>query len=138
MLTHESKPDLTLIQTLGQMLNEVGYQLKLSPEIRTMVAEPARLAWACSRETLQLQVDLDVDDDAQVITLVPGTHLEFELEFAFRRELINPYGCFEMLNTTVFHGKLWSGTMLESHEDVGDEVARLIENVATNYYCSAR
>ena len=90
MLTHESKPDLTLIQTLGQMLNEVGYQLKLSPEIRTMVAEPARLAWACSRETLQLQVDLDVDDDAQVITLVPGTHLEFELEFAFRRELINP------------------------------------------------
>lgn len=44
---------------------------------------------------------------------------------------------FEMLDTTVFHGKLWSGTMLESHEDVGDEVAKLIENLATIYYGSA-
>lgn len=81
MLTHESKPDLTLIQTLGQTLNEV--------------------------------------------------------EFAFK-ELDGPLYTFEMLDTTVFHGKLWSGTMLEPHEDVGNEVARLIENVATNYYCSAR
>lgn len=136
MLTHEGKPDLTLIQTMGQMLHEIGYQLKLSPEIRERAAESARLAWACSRETLQLQVDLDVDDDAQVITLVPGTQLEFELEFAFRRELVNPYGCFEMLDTTVFHDKLWSHTILEAHEDVGDEVTILIEQVSANHYHS--
>ena len=107
MLTHESKTDLTLIQTLGQMLNEVGYQLKLSSEIRTRLIHATRRAWKGSREELELKVDLNVDDAARVIALVDGT-------------------------------QLWSGTMLESHEDVGNEVARLIENVATNYYCSAR
>lgn len=81
--------------------------------------------------------DLNVDDDARVITLVDGTQLDLEVEFAFK-ELDGPIHTFEMLDTTVFHGKLWSGTMLESHEDVWNEVARLIENVATNYYCSAR
>ena len=135
MLTHETKPDLTLIQTLGQMLNEVGYQLKLSSEIRERAAESERLAWASEREELQLKVDLDVDDDARVITLVPGTQLGFELEFVFR-ELENPYGCFELLDTTVFHDKLWSHTMLEAHEDVGDEIAILIENVAASHYYS--
>ena len=137
MLTHDSKPDLTLIQTLGQMLNEVGYQLKLSPEIRTKLIHTSRKAWKGSLEELALKVDIDVDDDARVITLVDGTHLELEVEFAFK-ELEGSLYTFEMLDTTVFHRKLWSGTMLEFHEDVGNEVARLIENVATNYYCSAR
>ena len=45
MLTHDSKPDLTLIQTLGQMLNELGYQLKLSSEIRTRLIHATRKAW---------------------------------------------------------------------------------------------
>ena len=137
MLKHEDKPDLTLIQTLGQMLNEVGYQLKLSSEIRTRLIHATRKAWKGSRKELALKVDLDVDDGARVIALVDGTQLELEVEFAFK-ELEGPLYTFEMLDTTVFHGKLWSGTMLESHEDVGNEVARLIENVATNYYCSAR
>lgn len=135
MLTHEAKPDLTLIQTMGQMLHEVGYRLKLSPEIRDRAAESARIAWAGEREELELRVDLDVDDDARVITLVPGTQIEFELEFVFR-ELENPYGCFELLETTVFRGKLWSHTMLEDHEEVGDEVAILIEQVAASHYHS--
>lgn len=134
MLTHEAKPDLTLIQTMGQMIHEIGYQLKLSPEIRARATESARLAWASDGEELELQVDLDVDD-AQVITLVPGTQLGFELEFVFR-ELENPYGCFELLDTTVFHDKFWSHTMLEAHEDVGDEIAILIENVAASHYYS--
>ena len=134
MLTHEAKPDLTLIQTMGQMIHEIGYQLKLSPEIRARAAESARLAWTSDGEELELQVDLDVDD-AQVITLVPDTQLGFELEFVFR-ELENPYGCFELLDTTVFHDKPWSHTMLEAHEDVGDEIAILIENVAASHYYS--
>lgn len=61
MLTHESKPYLTLIQTMGQILHEIGYQLKLSQEIQTMASETARLAWACSRETLTLKVDMEID-----------------------------------------------------------------------------
>lgn len=134
MLTHETKPDLSLIQTMGQMIHEIGYQLKLSPEIRARAAESARLAWTSDGEELELQVDLDVDD-AQVITLVPGTQLGFELEFVFR-ELENPYGCFELADTTVFHDKPWSHTMLEDHEDVGDEIAILIENVAASHYYS--
>lgn len=69
--------------------------------------------------------------------VVERTQLDLEVEFVFK-ELEGPLYTFEMLDTTVFHGKLWSGTMLISHEDVGNEVARLIENVATNYYCSAR
>lgn len=136
MLTHEAKPYLTLIQTMGQMLHEVGYQLKLRSEIRGFAAESASIAWACSREALQLRVDLDVDDDAQVITLSPGTQIEFKLEFEFRREFINPYGCFEMLDTKVTHGSLWSETTIEAHEDVGDQVAILIENVAASHYHS--
>ena len=44
-----------------------------------------------------------------------------------------------MLDTTVFHGRLWSHTMLESHEDVGDEITTLIEKLAaSHYHCSAR
>ena len=43
---------------------------------------------------------------------------------------------FEMLDATVFHGGLWSHTLLESHEDVGDEIAILIENVAASHYHS--
>ena len=136
MLAHESKPDLTLIQTLGQMLNEVGYQLKLSSEIRTQLIHATRKAWKGSREELALKVDLNVDDDARVITLVDGTQLDLEVEFVLRG-LNNPYGTFDMLDTTVFHGELWSGIMLESHEDVGDEIVRLIENLATIYYGSA-
>ena len=136
MLKHEDKPDLTLIQTMGQILHEIGYQLKLSQEIQTMASETARLAWACSRETLTIKVDMEIDDDAQVITMVPGTQLELELEFEFRRELINQYGCFEMLDTTVTHGGLWSHTMLEAHENVGDEITILIENVTASHYHS--
>lgn len=135
MLMHEAKPDLTLIQTMGQMLHEIGYRLKLSPEIRERATESARLAWSGDVEELELQVDMDVDDDTQVITLVPGTQLEFELEFCLR-ELENPYGCFEMLDTTVFHVGLWSHTMLEAHENVGDEITILIESVATSHYHS--
>ena len=80
-------------------------------------------------------MDLDVDDGQQVITLVLGTHLEFELEFVFR-ELENHYGCFELLDTTVTRGNLWSHTMLEPHEDVGDEITILIETVAASHYHS--
>lgn len=61
MLKHEDKPDLTLIQTMGQILHEIGYQLKLSQEIRERATESARLAWACSRETLTLKVDMEID-----------------------------------------------------------------------------
>ena len=50
MLTHDSKPDLTLIQTLGQMLNEVSYQLKLRSEIRTRLIRATSRAWKGSRE----------------------------------------------------------------------------------------
>ena len=135
MLTHESKQDLTLIQTLGQMLDEVGYQLKLSSEIRELAAESARLAWSGDREELALKVNIDVDDDARVITLVDGTHLELQVEFVFK-ELEGPIYTFEMLDATVFHGGLWSHTLLESHEDVGDESAILIENVAASHYHS--
>lgn len=137
MLTHEAKPYLTLIQTMGQMLHEMGYHLKLSPEIRTRLIHATRKAWKGSREELVLKVDLDVDEDARVITLVDGTQLDLEVELVFK-ELEGPLYTFEMLDTTVFHGKLWSSTMLEPYEDVGNEVARLIENLATNYYCSAR
>ena len=137
MLTHDSKPDLTLIQTLGQMLHEVGYQLKMSPEIRTRLIHTTSKAWMGTREELVLKVDLNIDDVARVITLVDGTQLDLEVEFVFKEMGWPPY-TFELLDTTVLHGKLWSGTMLESHEDVGDEVAILIENLAANYYCSAR
>lgn len=134
MLTHESKPDLTLIQTLGQMLNELGYQLKLSSEIRERAEETARLSWASEREELTLWVDLDIDDAERVIVLTPGTQLGFELEFVFRE--IDHYGCFEVLETTVANGELNSSTMFEAHEDVGDEVATLIEDLATAHYHS--
>lgn len=138
MLTHETKPDLTLIQTLGQMLNEVGYQLKLSSEIRTQLIHATRKAWKGSRDELALKVDLDVDDGARVITLVDGAQLDLEVEFVFK-ELEGPLYTFEMLDTTVFHGRLWSHTMLESHEDVGDEITTLIEKLAaSHYHCSAR
>ena len=100
-----------------------------------MASEKARLAWACSLETLMLKVDMEIDDDAQVITMVPGTQLELELEFEFR-QLISQYGCFDMLDTTVTHGGLWCHTMLEAHDDVGDEVRILIETVAANHYRS--
>ena len=109
MLTHERNPDLTLIQTLGQMLNEVGYQLKLSSEIRTRLIHARMRAWAGSREELALKVDLDVDEDARVITLVDGTQLDLEVEFVFK-ELDGPIYTFEMLDTTVLHGKLWSSS----------------------------
>lgn len=138
MLKHEDKPDLTLIQTLGQMLNEVGYQLKLSSEIRTQLIHATRKAWKGSLEELALKVNLDVDDDARVITLVDGTQLDLEVEFVLLG-LNNPYGTFEMLDTTVFHGELWSGIMIEPHEDVGDEITTLIEKLAaSHYHCSAR
>ena len=80
---------------------------------------------------------MDIYDAERVIVLTPGTQLALELEFVFR-ELENHYGCFEMLDTTVFHGKLWSHTMLEAHEDVGDEIAILIENVASHYHSGTR
>ena len=137
MLTHEAKPDLTLIQTMGQMIHEIGYQLKLSPEIRARLIHTTSKAWMGTREELVLKVDLNIDDVARVITLVDGTQLDLEVEFVFK-EMGWPSYTFELLDTTVLHGKLWSGTMLESHEDVGDEVAILIENLAANYYCSAR
>lgn len=134
MLTHEAKPNLSLIQTLGQMLNEVGYQLRLSSEIRERAEEAARLSLASEREELTLRVDLDIDDAERVIVLTPGTQLGFELEFVFRE--IDHYGFLEGLETTVANGELNSSTMLESHEDVGDEIAILIENVAASHYHS--
>ena len=51
MLTHETKPDLSLIQTLGQMLNEVGYQLRLSSEIRERAEEAARFSWQANERS---------------------------------------------------------------------------------------
>ena len=134
MLTHEAKPDLTLIQTMGQMIHEIGYQLKLSPEIRARAEEAARLSLASEREELTLWVDLDIDDAERVIVLTPGTQLGFELEFVFRE--IDHYGCFEGLETTVANGELNSSTMIEAHEDVGDEVATLVEDLATSHYHS--
>ena len=67
MLTHEAKPDLTLIQTMEQMIHEIGYQLKLSPEIRARAAESVRLAWTSDGEELELQVDLDVGDEIAIL-----------------------------------------------------------------------
>ena len=110
MLTHETTPELSLLQALGD-LSRADYEFKFAPAVRQTILD---------------------------LTLIQtlGQMLN-EVEFAVK-ERDGPLYTFEMLDTTVFHGKLWSGTMLEYHEDVGNEVARLIENVATNYYCSTR
>ena len=112
------------------MIQQTARAISLEMALRDMIA-------AGYKVQLSAETSAWFDDDARVITLVDGTQLDLEVEFVFK-ELEGPLYTFEMLDTTVSHGKLWSGTMLESHEDVGNEVARLIENVATNYYCSAR
>ena len=135
MIQQTARP-ISLEMALRDMI-AAGYKVQLSAETSTWFDElydRIRMGGEIiTHETLGLSMEfLDSEHD----WIVHGTQLELEAEFAFK-ELEGPLYIFEMLDTTVFHGKLWSSTMLESHEDVGDEIARLIENVATNYYCSA-
>ena len=95
MLTHETNPELPLLQVLGD-LSRVDYEFKFAPAVRQTILDLSQKEEA--EEILKLSPSYD--DEARQVIFDHGDDLEVLIETRFV-EYWTDYGCVDMLGITL-------------------------------------
>lgn len=95
MLTHETNPELPLLQVLG-VLSRVDYEFKFAPAVRQTILDLSQKEEA--EEILKLSPSYD--DEARQVIFNHGDELEVRIETRLL-EYWTDYGCADMLGITL-------------------------------------
>lgn len=95
MLTHETNPELPLLQVLG-VLSRVDYEFKFAPAVRQTILDLSQKEEA--EEILKLSPSYD--DEARQVIFDHGDELEVRIETRLL-EYWTDYGCVDMLGITL-------------------------------------
>ena len=95
MLTHETNPELPLLQVLGD-LSRVDYEFKFAPAVRQTILDLSQKEEA--EEILKLSPSYD--DEARQVIFNHGDELEVRIETRLL-EYWTDYGCVDMLGITL-------------------------------------
>lgn len=95
MLTHETNPELPLLQVLG-VLSRVDYEFKFAPAVRQTILDLSQKEEA--EEILKLSPSYD--DEARQVIFNHGDELEVRIETRLL-EYWTDYGCVDMLGITL-------------------------------------
>ena len=91
MLTHETNPELPLLQVLG-VLSRVDYEFKFAPAVRQTILDLSQKEEA--EEILKLSPSYD--DEARQVIFNHGDELEVRIETRLL-EYWTDYGCLQLL-----------------------------------------
>ena len=95
MLTHETKPELSLLQALGD-LARADYEFKFTPAVRQTILDLSQAEEA----SVILSLSPSYDDDARQVIFDHGDDLEVLIETRFA-EYFTDFGYMEMLDITL-------------------------------------
>lgn len=124
MLTHETNPELPLLQVLG-VLSRVDYEFKFAPAVRQTILDLSQKEEA--EEILKLSPSYD--DEARQVIFNHGDELEVRIETRLL-EYWTDYGCVDMLGITLTCQGAEASDPSYLGDHIPEDVAMLLHNLA--------
>ena len=123
MLTHETNPELPLLQVLGD-LSRVDYEFKFAPAVRQTILDLSQKEEA--EEILKLSPSYD--DEARQVIFNHGDELEVRIETRLL-EYWRDYGDIDMLDVTLSCQGAEAADLSYLGDDIPGDVAMLLKRL---------